>query len=515
MRQLRELVGITYGEFQSWYNYGEIRLGVDRFVHMEVDEDNAPDSASLHAAILFERTPQLGLEDEEGLLLVQIGPSICDESKSVAIGIDAGTIHVPIERIQHVIPLTDRARRILETRLEPLGIRLSAPYFQESALDALFIMSLRNALRGGDALIGVLFEKGADAINNNLRCAVEMAIRKMDHPGSYTFSQTDRSWVQDAYAFARHDSYDKGDVNYFFDAGLVLKSFVGRLNEDNSLLDSYRDIVKDLDERFNPKVPLHDIVADQRLIAAVTGTAGSFMNVIPSNVFSLIMFLRWKERFHKHGEQLDFKGLIDDSSKFAESAGFEPTVIAIWLLGCFAGYERIAVYIYSSNPERYSWYSGDREAVKKVGKPEKAEPVTLPISDETEGEDILVKHSRTKVSDLTRSAKLKQDDAEESETEKNLSVPPVKTEGIPDHKKPRLMPDDAHNNNPVQEDLLLGKSDDTNSVTSPEKKEVGEIVDNTLTDPKVQRKKKAKKTGKTKQKKAKSPSKKKDNLTKT
>ena len=392
MRNLCVLIGMTYGEFQSWYSYGEIRLGVGRFVHIEMHKNSAPDPESPYAAILFERTPQLRLEDEEGILLVQLRPTVRDESWSAVAGIDAGTIHVPIERIQRVIPLTDRARRILKPRMEPLGIQLATPYFQEPAHDAWFRMGLCNALRGGDALIDMLFESGATAINKKIKCAVEEGIRKMDHQGKMSLDRTDSSWVSYAYDFTRHDPYDKGDIGYLYDAGFVLRSCADRLGMDKNVLENYRNATKEIGKRIDATVPLYVFVADRRLIDAATETAVNYADAFPASLVSLILFLRWKDLFHKNSEEVDFQGLIDDSSRFVKSAGFEQTVIAVWLLGCFAGFERIAPNIYGSNPEKHTWFSGNTLQVKKLRKPEaestpRSEQEASSAGEESQSED--------------------------------------------------------------------------------------------------------------------------------
>ena len=72
MRKLCKFVGVTYSEFLSWYSYGELRIGSSRVVELETTPDGSPDPESPHVPNLLERVPQLNLDDEEGILLIQL-----------------------------------------------------------------------------------------------------------------------------------------------------------------------------------------------------------------------------------------------------------------------------------------------------------------------------------------------------------------------------------------------------------------------------------------------------------
>jgi len=463
VRQLCELVGVTYGEFQSWYNYGEIRVSADRLVSLAVTagEEAEPDQTSPHAGTLMEHLPQLSLEDEEGLLLVQLIPADGQDPSCIKSSSDYRTIYIPIDRVQRVIPLTNRAQRILEPRFEPLGIRLSKPYFHESARVAWFRMELRNAWRGGDALVGVLFDADVVSIGNELRLAVEGGIWKLGQKGGGPPGKTDTNWVSDAYKFTRHDPYDKGNVNYIYDAGVVLKACAKRLGKDNNALDSYRDAAIDIAGRLGPEVPLHEIVADQRLAEVATETKNSFVDAFPASLISLVIFLRWKEIFHKRGEEVDFQGLIDDSPKFVESAGFEPTVIAVWLFGCFAGYDRIAQFIYGSTPEKYSWFSGPTHQINKLQKPEKPNPEPFSTSN-IGGSGVLGEELCAGEYDTSQSIHRGDEDAGDNTTEKKESTAKVEIGVISEEKEPTATPGDAYEKTPEQEDkepMSLGQGD--------------------------------------------------------
>ena len=144
MRNLCKMVGVTYGEFQSWYNYGEIRICFNRVVTLGTTPGGEPDPESPLVSILLERIPQLNLEDEEGILLIQLNPV---DIKISSYEIDHETIYLPIECIQSVIPLTERAGRILETRLGSFGVKISPAYFHQHARETWFRFGIRKAIR--------------------------------------------------------------------------------------------------------------------------------------------------------------------------------------------------------------------------------------------------------------------------------------------------------------------------------------------------------------------------------
>ena len=113
------------------------------------------------------------------ILLIQLKPVDINISNYE---IDHETIYLPIECIQSVIPLTERAGRILEPRMESSRVIISPPYFDKQARETWFRFGVRKALRGGDSLVSTLFEKGLQIIDETLRKAVEFGIWELDYP---------------------------------------------------------------------------------------------------------------------------------------------------------------------------------------------------------------------------------------------------------------------------------------------------------------------------------------------
>lgn len=431
MRSFREFVGVTYGEFQSWYNYGEIRLSADRLISLEVNADNesvVPDITCPSATILLDRLPQLNIDDEEGLLLIQLAPMDGVDCSCGTGPYNSRIFYIPTKRIELVIPLTERARRLLEPRLASFGISLSQPFFDKLATEIWFRMRLHNAWRGGDALVDTLFDAGENSIGNALRLAAAGGVRKLDLPEDEKIGHADTTWVTEAYTFTRHKPHDQGDINYLYDAGSVLAECAHKLHKNPTIIKAYRDIAtKDINKRLS-STPLSDILADASLKEAADVTETNFKDVFPASLYSLIIFLRWKDLFHKNGNEVDFQGLIDDCPKFVRSAGFEPTVIAVWLLGCFAGYEGIAPFVYSSNPESYAWFTGSKKLINKLQKPEETES-TQSSTSKIGGNEDLYAESLAGENDSSQAGP-SSDDVKDKAVEKNENSAEVVTKTI-------------------------------------------------------------------------------------
>jgi len=65
-----ELIAVTFGEFQTWISDGELRLHHDRIQWFEAGADGDPLLRGPQARLLLERSPHVGLEDEQVLVVV-------------------------------------------------------------------------------------------------------------------------------------------------------------------------------------------------------------------------------------------------------------------------------------------------------------------------------------------------------------------------------------------------------------------------------------------------------------
>ncbi len=374
---LSEIVGVTYGEFQAWYNYGEIRLAAQRISLLEAQEFRKESAGvvSPMVSVVLGRLPQLSLDDEEGILLVRL-KAMRREVASIGVGgWDAQTVLVPIENVEEIIPLTERARRILEPRVRGLGVRLSPAYFEAGVQDALGLRGSRRGLRGGDALMGTLFSSGSEIIDDSHRRGTALAVRLLDKRPPVDGdvrrdSQELEQWLSYAFSFTRHDPYDEGNLGYLMDAGKVLKEAWEGDSLRASDLQRYREIVRELRSSRHPEDGLQVILADSRIADFSEGLRCRNPHAFSEGLAPLVMFLRWKDVFHKNGDSVDFEGLLAETPELVASVGFRSTALGVWLLGCFAGYDGIAPEIYRAGGHGvYPWYSGPIRIVHKIGAP--------------------------------------------------------------------------------------------------------------------------------------------------
>ena len=282
-------VGVTYGEFQSLYHYGRGRIPRDRVAHLKTNRHGTPAAGTKNAkkrvADLLERVPQLMLDDQEGVVILELEPR---QSSSKA----RKVIEVGIGDVRNVIPTTRRAKRILEPRMRSLGVALDRPRFEGSVLEQWSRRNVENAIAGGQALCRLLFgddghadEKGVgeaagDDGGQQLQGAVETAIRQLDRQEGQDVDEDGAAmastWIPAAYRFTRHDPYDYGFIDYLIDSGQVLKKL--SWPEESDGVERCREVVRGVLDRRSGISSLADVVGDAEvasLAAALEETAPS------------------------------------------------------------------------------------------------------------------------------------------------------------------------------------------------------------------------------------------------
>ena len=84
---------------------------------------------------------------------------------------------------------------------------------------------------------------------------------------------------------------------------------------------------------------------------------------------SLILFLKFKENFVDAEQRINPELLSQELTQYSK-IDFSYKVIATWLLGCYAGYQRISPIIYAANSEKIKFYKGDTLSIDKIDKHE-------------------------------------------------------------------------------------------------------------------------------------------------
>ena len=90
----------------------------------------------------------------------------------------------------------------------------------------------------------------------------------------------------------------------------------------------------------------------------------------PAGLGSLVLFCRWKECFHKWREGVDVEALAKEAGALvAGDVDFRSVAESLWLLGCFAGHERVAHPRYAADADAYPWFSGPALSLSRIRRP--------------------------------------------------------------------------------------------------------------------------------------------------
>ena len=371
------MVGVTFSEFLSWYDCGEIRICSHRVVNLEPTPDGTPDPENPIVPILLERIPQLNLKDEDAILLIQLKPlDMENENYEKTIIDELDTIYLPMESIQRVIPLTERAGRILKQRMEKLGIKISKAYFEKQAHEKWFNFKVRSDLRGGDALVQALFEDGLEIISETLKKAVKGGILELDFPDLSKKDPPEKNitWISEAFQYTRHDPFNYGELNYLLDAGMVIVELFKSQNKDDQALKDLRLLSVKAMENDDKKAPLKEYLKNTKWIQAIREIEQELKDRTSVGFDSLVLFLRWKYKFlNRQEKKVDFNELAEEASEFKGFISFEDMVSAVWILGCYVGYGNVVPIVYASDQEMFPFYSlKEPRVTTKISRTEKS-----------------------------------------------------------------------------------------------------------------------------------------------
>ena len=351
-------VGVTYGEFQSLYHYGRGRVAGDRVVGMKMKRDGTFSTGKRGIGRLLERLPQLMLDDQEGILILELKPRESVPKSTV--------VEVVIGDVRNVIPTTRRAKRILAPRLQSLGLELDRPRFESPVLEQWSGRNIENAIDGGRELCRLLFGDGGCA-DEKLRAAVEAAIRQVDRQeGQNVEEDGAATWIPAAFQFTRHDPYEYGSINYLMDSGKVLTKV--SWPEESNGVERCREVVRAMIGRRTAISTLADVARDAEVVNLAAELEEAAPGCFPSGFRSLVIFCRWKELFHRWREAVDAEALTAEARELiAADVDYWSVRESLWLLGCFAGHDRVAHLRYAA--EGHPWWCGPKLSISKIAGP--------------------------------------------------------------------------------------------------------------------------------------------------
>jgi hypothetical protein len=327
----------------------------------------------------MERLPFLGIDDEEGLLLLRVDS--CDIESLRPSPDDPANLLIPFASISEIFALTHRATRLLEPRLAELGIRISHPHFNRNARIKWYQRGLDRALRGGDALLSVLVEDGESSISPALREAIAGAIWALDHESDQSDGldcpvDMDRTCIGGAFLYARQDPPTHSGFDFLNDLGVMLRKDMGAhevLDGDNG----YKALFAKLRQECGKSAELHQILSHSMFQDYEARAHSEYLGLFRATPGALIQFLAWRDEFQRQGTKIDISRLSAGVARAVTAIGFDGAAQALWLLGCFAGHESVARIVYAAGGPAYRWYSGPPLRVSRATRPSQKPPGSL------------------------------------------------------------------------------------------------------------------------------------------
>jgi len=362
MKKTCKFLAITYSELQSWHRHGEIQVNSSRISYIEPMDSGSFDTDSSAINSLLDSSPQLSFEEEEGILLIQfITPSRGAEHS------EYDSLIIKFFDIEKIIPLTTRAQRLLVDRLTDFNIILSDPFFEKQVHQMWFDRRLRDSHLGGDALVEVFFNDAEQCIDELLRNSVAYAIKDIDYSDiEINLDNYSKTWLYKAFSFSRTRDSDHGSLGYFIDFGIIFKASI--LEDENELLKEFKAKLLNIREKYKETEPkLEVLLCDKH----VTKVSEHLLEKLPTffcvPIEALLLFIKFKENFIKAGQHINPELLRQDLTEYSR-IDFSHKVIATWLLGCYAGFQRISPIIYAANSQKIKFYKGESLLINKIDK---------------------------------------------------------------------------------------------------------------------------------------------------
>jgi len=359
MNRICKIVSLTYGELQSWNRHGEIKINPGQIYYIE-QLDSGDFAESLTINLLLESSPQLSFEEEENILLIEFSSSTGSIKYS-----KYDSLIISFFDIERIIPLTTRAKGILESRLSYLS--LSEPFFEKQVHQMWFERRLKEAHLGGDSLIDLFFNNGEEYIGESLRNSVAHAIKEIDFSDiEINLANYTKTWLSKAFCFSRTRQSKLGSLEYFFDFGLIFKESI--VDDANVFRQEYKAEFINLKDKFEGSQPRIEVLLSDKFTNDISiHLSEKLPSFFCAPIEAFILFLKLREDFKNSDQTIDPEMLQMELVSYPK-INFSHKVIAIWLLGCYSGFQRISSIIYSANLQKLKIYKGDPLEIEKIDK---------------------------------------------------------------------------------------------------------------------------------------------------
>ena len=358
MSKSHRFVGVTFGELAAWHASGETRLLRGRLIDVPIDSKAPARSVrdGFPVRTLLQRLPPLSLDDEEGVLIVRLASGQLSDDEE-----DSQLVRISMDLVDGVVPLTERARQILIVRLEDYGITPEEPWFEREFRELSYKRRVQSSIRAANDLVGIFAPGIEQATTNRLEGAAARALAIKDFDGAVAVSDDPASvsgtWIEVAFGWTRHQPYDRGALNHLYDAGVVLKELQAKNGAaiSTDAVVAFRDRAKSIVKKLGDRARIDEILGCQDFYSAAHEIEAAAPDAFPAGLCALVLYLRWQEQLHNAGSSIDIGRLSDDLARLRIDQNI---LAAVWLLGYYAGCERVAPLAYAANRVRFRWFRG-------------------------------------------------------------------------------------------------------------------------------------------------------------
>lgn len=385
-------IAITLGEFQAWFNAGELRCAADRMVAILAGAEGAPCLDSIANQELLSRLPFVDLEEEHNVLVAVIdmaglaAADVFEISESAGGGLRAA--YLPISCLTKIHPLTERGARLLASRLDGFAIRLGKPICEEGANSLWKFWLWRRALRGGGELLRALIADASYAPSPEITAEVRHAVEA--HGNQEDAKPVGLGLISAVLGYDRHKPITSSDIGYMVDLGVILKERFGDDSAYSAFIKGLRLFITNKGD-CGDKLP--DLINDRAFASLLAAHDAPRTDLF----IPLILYLRWRYLAQK-ARAITIEALSRDIREYSGKFPKPAIEQAVWLLGAYAGFDRLAKEIYLYQANRYRFVQ-DPVAHEPVILKEYVPPI-LPSQPEGGGGDAVVDGAHTSSSSL-------------------------------------------------------------------------------------------------------------------
>lgn len=360
-------ISISVSELQQWLGDDQLPIVRDRISQIEENE---------RICHLLQRLPAFSIDDEAGVLFVQIGyPDSWDPTTDISV------VLINLRDVVEFIPLTKYAEDVLNIRYSSV-IALGEPRFEHEFIHFKYQTKSKLSKLIGNRFVNTLINFGSTkfSVRDDLLKHLPRALMAADHripkinnlaPDSEDAKNT-TSCVEIGFEYTRQKPLKESkELACLLDIGLALKAKESQLLEAKSLINELRDVCKQLKSKNDEsKLSLLEIFSDKELIQFDEKTLKKHKKILPVSIISLALFLRWKHTFHEaQGERFNIKAVTKDIEELASDLiDVGHIADALWLLGAYLGGEFITPFCREFHQNEYPslQFANEKTALKSI-----------------------------------------------------------------------------------------------------------------------------------------------------